>query len=236
MSDEKDKKTCSNQNMARARKNILHDKSIAHITWRCHNRQFYLQSEEIKTFVYKTLLTCKKIHQIKIIEYVFMSNHIHLLVGIKDRKRMSDFMRHANSIIARKINAVFEKRSQAIEDRYKSPVIQDEGYCLNTISYIWSNPTRAGIVPSGKPEDYYWSSLYRRSRGLIDPLVDGYHEIEKLVGYLPCGTKSAQRFSRELLNRSMDENPFLTPEIYESLHSIGSDEFRRSRRKVQDTS
>ena len=221
--------------MGRPRKTILSNNCIAHITWRCHNRQFYLEPDFIKQTIYKTLLTCKRVHNIKIIEYVFMSNHIHLLVCVEDRQRFSFFMRHANSIIGRTINKFFSKRSQAIEDRYKSPVIEDESYCLNTITYIWSNPTRAGIVPSGKPEDYYWSSLYRRARGLRDPLVDGYEEIEKLVGYLPGAGKSVQRFVRELLDRCREEGDFLVAEVYESLHSVGSDEFRLSRRQVVDT-
>ena len=65
--------------------------------------------------------------------------------------------------------------------------------------------------------------------------MDGYEEIEKLVGYLPGAGKSVQRFVRELLARCREEGDFLVAEVYESLHSVGSDEFRLSRRQVVDT-
>ncbi len=227
---------CFHLQMSRARKHILHDNSLTHITSRCHNQEFYLESDFIKRYVYETLVKCRKVHGISIIEYVFMSNHIHMLVCVESLPRISSFMRHANSLIARKINEVYNKRSQAIEDRYKSPVIEDESYCLNTMLYVWFNPVRARMIQHSKVQDYPWSSLYRRFRGLKDPLVDAYDAVERVVGYRPGGTNSVQRFVADLIAGRQGELNYLSVEVYESLHSVGSDEFRISRRQLFDSS
>ena len=65
-----------------------------------------------------------------------MSNHAHLLIYTPERDILSRFMHSTNLAIAKAINKEFNKRGQAIEDRYKSPVIESEAYALNTIGYI----------------------------------------------------------------------------------------------------
>mgnify|MGYP000412029766 CR=1 FL=1 len=39
--------------MGRARKDIITEPSLVHITFRCHNREFYLDSDKIKYQIYK---------------------------------------------------------------------------------------------------------------------------------------------------------------------------------------
>ena len=190
----------------------------------------------MKEFVYKALLAGKRRYNVGIIDYVLMSNHIHFIAIIDDLTQFENFMRTTNSAIAKEINRVHEKRSSAIEDRYKSPVIEDEAYLLNTINYIWQNPLRAGMVGGRNLGDYEFSSLFRRLRGLNDPLCDSYDMLKGYFGSITDGTRSEQDFARRLLDAGMKDREDLLPEIYEHLHSVGTDDYRKIRRKRENIS
>ncbi len=210
----------------------MQEQSLHHITWRCHDRQFYFDSPDIKVEVLKIIARYKKRYNIKIFDYVLMSNHAHFLVYVDSPTIFSDFMRAANSVIAKLINRVHRKTSQAISDRYRSPVIQDEQYLVNTIGYVWMNPFRANMIDMNILEDYRFSSLYTRSRGIEDPLLDDYSLLEELVGCDPTGGEGSQKFVRDYLNRLKSEYGSFdfTSAVYEHLHSVGDEGFMRGRK------
>jgi putative transposase len=52
--------------------------------------------------------------------------------------------------------SAISERGRLWEGRFKSCLVQEEGYLLQLYRYIELNPVRAGIV--GKPSDYVWSS------------------------------------------------------------------------------
>ena len=109
--------------MGRARQDIVNNNSLLHVTFRCHNKEFYRHSHIMKTLVYKILLKYRKRFDIQILEWCLMSNRGHLLIYTPERDILSRFMHSTNLAIAKAINKEFTKRGQAIEDRYKSPVI-----------------------------------------------------------------------------------------------------------------
>ncbi len=159
-----------------------------------------------------------------------MSNHGHFLLYTPERDILSRFMHSTNLAIAKAINKEFNKRGQAIEDRYKSPVIESEAYALNTISYIWLNPLRAGMVNHKSIKDYRYSSLYYKLRGINDPLTSDYKIAEDVFGVDLTDGKSEQKFAIEwlgqILTRGID---FEAAKVFEHLHSVGSDAFIKRR-------
>ena len=212
--------------MSRARRDILYNDCMAHVTFKCHNSEFYFHSDAVKDEIIKIVAKCKKQYRIPIYDWVFMSNHLHYLVYVEEVERFSDFMRSANSQIAKFINQVFQKTGSAIQDRYRSPVIEDEAYAINTVGYIWLNPVRANMLKIEDAHEYRYCSLFYRYRGLKDPISDPYKSLEENTGIdFPCG-KSEQRFVRDHLNGLISrELSDFCPEIMEHLHSVGSPEF-----------
>ena len=55
------------------------------------------------------------------------------------------------------------------QGRFKSPIIQREGYWLSCGRYIERNPLEAGMV--AQPWDYTWSSCRAYALGEHDPLI-----------------------------------------------------------------
>ena len=216
--------------MARARKDIIYNHCLAHVTFKCHNSEFYFHSDAVKDAITKIVVRNKKRYKIPIYDYVFMSSHPHFLIYIEDVDRFSNFMRQMNREIAELVNSIFNKTGQAIQDRYRSPVIENEAYAINTVGYIWLNPVRANMLKIEDAHEYRHCSLFYRYRGLDDPICDAYSELKENTGIDLTLGKSEQRFARDHLNSLISrELSDFCPEIMEHLHSLGSPEFIQRR-------
>ena len=216
--------------MSRARKDILYNNCLAHITFKCHNSEFYFHSDAVKDEIIKIVAKYKKKYRIPIYDWVFMFSHRYYLVYVEDVERLSAFMKAANCQIAKFINEVFNKTVQAIQDRYRSPIIENETYVINTIGYIWLNPVRAGMVKIEDAHEYGYCSLFYRYRGLRDPIADPYDSLRENIGVDIPATHSEQRFARDHLNALISrELSDFCPEIMEHIHSVGTPEFIRQR-------
>ena len=52
--------------MSRARKDIIYDNCLAHVTFKCHNSEYYFQSEAVKASIVKIVAKNKKRYKIPI--------------------------------------------------------------------------------------------------------------------------------------------------------------------------
>ncbi|MFH0776145.1 MAG: transposase [Patescibacteria group bacterium] len=126
-----------------------------------------------------SLIYCQKYKQVKIHAYVFMLNHIHLVVSSPDTIGfVRDFKKFTSKEIQKNIIA-FEpgvlKLFGAAKGSYEfwqpsnMPKIVESDYFLNQkIEYIHFNPVRKHYVKN--PEDWVWSSANPESKVKIDAL------------------------------------------------------------------
>jgi REP element-mobilizing transposase RayT len=121
------------------RRSIIRGKNYVHAVFRCHNRDMLLASDSIKRQLILLWAKYRAKYGIKIIEFILMDNHAHLIIYTPDSESLSNFMRTCNSQLARMINAEYGRDSQAIKERFKSPVIYGKKYFFRVIKYIWMN-------------------------------------------------------------------------------------------------
>ncbi|MFH1654522.1 MAG: transposase [Pseudomonadota bacterium] len=152
-----------------ARQDIIFNGATFHITWQCHNFDFFLESDEAKKVYYNLLLKYKKKYGVTIYSYCLMSNHPHLTGFTKTVDGLSAFMRTVNSMFSRWYNRTNGRRGQVIMDRFKSPVIQTDEVLLCVMTYGDLNPVRANMVTD--PKDHKWSSYCYYAYGEADPLI-----------------------------------------------------------------
>lgn len=152
-----------------ARRDIIYDGSTFHITWQCHNFEWFLKEDDAKQIYYDLLLKYKDRYGVCFHSYCFMSNHPHLTGRAERVEGISRLMQTVNSQFARKINKALKRRGQVVMDRFKSPVIQTDEALLNVITYGDLNPQRARMV--SHPKDYRWSSYRHYAYGEKDPLI-----------------------------------------------------------------
>ncbi|MGM0652459.1 MAG: REP-associated tyrosine transposase [Bacillota bacterium] len=149
-------------------KRVEFDGAVYHVMQRGNNKEKIFQNEADKRFFVAELANSKKMYGFKLLGFVLLDNHYHLLIqtGVAP---LSKIMQRQNSLYSRYYNRVHERTDHLFGLRYKSIIIEDDRYLFAVLRYLHWNPIKAGIVKEIK--DYKWSSdtFYRQGRsGLVD--------------------------------------------------------------------
>ena len=218
------------------RRQILHNRSLTHVFFRCHNRQFLLKPDKIKNHLINLWARYKKKYDVRIFDFIIMDNHAHMLLRCESPELLGDFMRTVNSQLARFINEYFERDSQAIRERYKSPLISCERYALKVMDYIWLNRFH---VNKQKPDvDPYCSASWRINKQVIEKFTEGDDKKKALLQrlldpYTAMGIKpraNIAKWVRDKLNAALSATTPLKSNVFCHSHTIGDEEavgFRR---------
>jgi REP element-mobilizing transposase RayT len=208
-----------------ARRQIIGDQEFTHVFFRCHNREFLLAPFAVKLYFLLILAKYKLKYGIEIFEFNLMDNHIHMLLRPKTVEGLGCFMRTVNSLLARYINKTFNRDSQAIRERYKSPKIGTVKYLLRVIQYIWMNRYKeTGRRPD---QDPFSSASWRLDENIINRLTSDPKEQASLRGLLDSYDKlplsigsSVKHFVRSMIEKAIAEVKELTASIFEHGHTI----------------
>jgi REP element-mobilizing transposase RayT len=84
-----------------------------------------------------------------------MDTHYHLLL-CDEFGRLGRAMRHLNGVYTQGFNRRHGREGPLFRGRYRSRVVEEEGYLIEVIRYIHANPVDAGLVE--RAADYPWSS------------------------------------------------------------------------------
>lgn len=196
---------------------IIHDDCYFHLTWQCHNKEFFFKDDYYKKYYYDLLIKHKEKYHIKIYAYCFMSSHIHLAGHCETKEGLSNFVRVVNSSFARCYNRRNNRRGQVCMDRFKSSLIENDKSMMNVINYIELNPLRAHIVQH--PSEYSYSSFSHYAYGKDDPLITD------VSSYLSLGSTNKERQDRylEMINEILkDESRTYKKENYSTTLFIGN--------------
>ena len=122
----------------------------------------------------------------KIHAYCLMTNHIHLLLETGEQE-VWKFMKYLSGCYAIYYNHKYLYSGHLFEGRYKSCLVKDDTYFLQTSRYIHLNPVKARIVEH--PEEYPWSS-YVTMIGLGD---DKITQCRETLAYFPGNNMNRYR-------------------------------------------
>jgi REP element-mobilizing transposase RayT len=212
-----------------SRRHILNSSDVyAHVFFRCHNKQFFLADKDVKLFLLLLWAKYKNKYQINIFDFNIMDNHAHMLIKAKDSECLGHFMRTVNSQLARFINKKFDRDSQAIRERYKSPLITNIRYLKNTMQYIWLNRYK---INGQRPEtDLFCSASWRINSEVISHLFPNKKQFQLVSNLLDSYDKLPEpinipeaRFVINMINLAISRLNLLTDVIFENNHTIGDD-------------
>jgi len=127
-----------------------------HVNQRGNNRQACFGSDEDFAAYASWLDEYARQFQVAIHAWVFMTNHVHLLVTPKTGDGISSLMQKLGRRYVRCFNYTYRRSGTLWEGRFKSCVVDADNYLLLCQRYIELNPVSAGMVLS--PGDYHWSS------------------------------------------------------------------------------
>ncbi len=169
-----------------------------HIIQRGINREACFASEEDFAAYTHWLEECALKNGVAVHAWVFMTNHVHLLVTPESPDSVSRMMQALGRHYVPYFNGSYRRTGTLWEGRFKSCVVEEENYFLVCQKYIELNPVRAGMVEA--PGDYKWSSFrlygFGHSMKLGTP-----HQL-----YLNLGTTGDERMNayRELFADELD--------------------------------
>ncbi|HEY8102383.1 MAG TPA: transposase [Burkholderiaceae bacterium] len=131
--------------------------------------------------------------------YVLMTNHVHLLVTPETPGGLAKLMQSVGRRYVQYVNRFYKRSGTLWEGRFKSSLVQAEGYLLLCQRYIELNPVRAGMV--NDPALYRWSSYRHYALGQTD------ERLHPNPLYLALGQEEDSRKSayRDLFRYELDE-------------------------------
>jgi len=101
--------------------------------------------------------------------YVVMTNHVHLLMTAAGEQGVPAVMKRIGQRYVQHVNRTYRRTGGWFEGRFRSSLIEADGYLLACQRYIELNPVRAAMVAG--PGDYPWSSYRANALGNTDPVV-----------------------------------------------------------------
>lgn len=123
----------------------------------------------------------------KTIAYVFMPNHIHLILYFEELTNLSDFMRSFKNYSSKRIREIieksdnvkllekirYEKHNQKYKvwmDRFDSVIIKSSEVLLTKIKYIHKNPIKKKLVKNESDWKYSSANFYHSGVQNIIPI------------------------------------------------------------------
>ncbi|NQS77072.1 MAG: transposase [Peptococcaceae bacterium] len=128
---------------------------IYHIMLRGINRQDIFTDDADRKRFLETVWHYKPISQFALYGYCLMDNHIHLLLK-EEVEPISLVIKRISSSFVYWYNRRHERSGHLFQGRFKSEVVENEGYFLTVLRYIHQNPLPADLAKNIL--EYRWSS------------------------------------------------------------------------------
>ncbi|MEE4184889.1 MAG: transposase [Gammaproteobacteria bacterium] len=192
-----------------------------HVVQRGNNRQACFADEaDLKAYAHWLRVAADK-YSVAIHAWVFMTNHVHLLVTPSSAHGISRCMQYLGRHYVRRFNDRYQRTGTLFEGRFRSGIVQSHRYLLICQRYIELNPVRAGMVRD--PADYTWSSYRAHAFGKLVGLWSPHPE------YLALGDTPGRRGAayREFFQGALAET--LIDDIRAAVNQglvLGSDRFK----------
>lgn len=192
-----------------------------HVIQRGNNRQVCFTTDEDVAAYCNWLYEYSLRFEVEIHAWVFMTNHVHLLVSPREEQAVSKMMQSLGRSYVRHYNKQYRRSGTLWEGRYKSCLVESAAYLLQCYRYIELNPVRASMVKD--PSEYVWSSYRSNGLGVETKLLTPHAE------YLGLGLSKEERLKnyRALFKTHMEGK--IVEEIRESINKglvLGSEQFK----------
>ena len=202
-----------------------------HLTQRGNRREdVFFDDEDYQTYLEWLQYYCKE-HQLEILAYCLMTNHIHLVAVPGTEESLQQVLKPLHMRYAQRINKRNKWKGHFWQGRYFSSPM-DERYMWSAIRYVERNPVRARMVR--KAEHYPWSSAAGHCRLTDDTVLSTQAKWENLTDQidnwslwltegdeghdlsiirrniekgLPCGTEQFIKKLEKLSGRSLRFQP-----------------------------
>ena len=138
---------------------------VYHVINRANGRMQIFDVPEDYQLFEKLMFDAKELAHMRILAYVLMPNHWHLVLYPQKDGDLGLFMHRLTNAHTRQVHVRTGTvgSGHLYQGRYKSFLVQTDAYFLTLIKYVERNPVRAKLVR--QCEDWRWGSAWRRISG-----------------------------------------------------------------------
>lgn len=181
-----------------ARPPIFTPQGYYHVYNRGHNKQvIFYDAKDYQRYL-KRLGEYLGKHEVTLLAYCLMPNHIHLLLRQDGEGSVDQFIHRLHTAYTMYFNKKYDKVGAVFQGRFKAKKIDTDEYLLHVSRYIHINPVELfashaqGPALSVELEEYPWSSygeyINPRLRPISDPNI-----IHNYFSNLPLRGKTTYR-------------------------------------------
>jgi hypothetical protein len=147
--------------MARKLRFVPPGGSMVEVMTRTIQRRFLMSpTPEVAEVILGIIGRAQARYQVTIYSFIFLSDHYHMQLRVKDARQLARFMRYINSNIAREVGKIVGWKGRFWEKRYSSVVVsEEEATQIERLKYIFSNGCKEGLV--GSPSDWTGANTAR---------------------------------------------------------------------------
>lgn len=197
-----------------------------HVIQRGHNRRNCFGCEQDFAIYASLLRKAAQRWDVAVHAWVFMSNHVHILMTPAREGGISRLMHQLGSSYVRYFNQRTGRSGTLWEDRFQSCLVQDDEYLLQCYRYIELNPVRAGMVEH--PAEYPWSSYRSNADGVPSSLLTPHPT------YLELGNESTrhQRYRSMFEMQDLEQRDELIRQTTRAGLALGNQDFRQAMERI----
>jgi putative transposase len=140
--------------MSRKLRFIPDQGALVEVTDRTLHSRFLLRpGPQLNPIIVGALVRAQRRYPVRIIAFIFLSSHFHLILEVDDARELAGFMGHFTSKVAREIGRITGWREKIFGRRYQAILISDEEAAqIERLTYVLSNGVKEGLVEH--PQDW----------------------------------------------------------------------------------
>lgn len=169
-----------------ARNKIIYPGGVYHVTQRAPGRELLFVEDSDYLRMLALLKETVKKFSWKVFSFVFIPNHLHILVKIKGAD-LSAGIKKLCERYAKYFNAKYQRKGPVFSRPYRAALCMDDVYLLCISLYIHLNPFNARLCKS--IQGYRWSSLRPYLKDKMDSFVDSKFILKTLDKDIGRGRK-----------------------------------------------
>ena len=210
-----------------ARKKLIYQSVFPyHVVSRCNNKDwFHIPLREVWGDCVYLLNKASKKYGARILEFVLMNNHYHLLIQTPE-SNLDLFMNYFQREISLRVGRKSGRRNHLFGGSYKACLLSNGVYFAHAYKYVLRNPVDAGLAAT--VEEYEFSTFYREGRNSMVRVSNSLGmplgkfipaELSERLEWLNTAYDSEQR---ELLSRQLRRVNFTFPKHHRHKATVES--------------
>ena len=197
-------------------------RGVYHVLNRALDKRWVLEDSACRRKFLEYLVRFSADEEVEVYAWVLMANHYHLAVEVLEPETLSRWIGKTQGRFSLWWHKQHGGSGPLWQARFRTIVVQKDGYLGRLGRYIERNPLRAGIDGLERPWEYQWSSANAYVTGNDDPLVQpSRHPFWSSMG--STDAERRERYGRYLLT---DAEAAEDLELFRrDTHVVGDDSF-----------